>query len=57
METELSEEEKDLIYLFRMNDIMKIIKLLEDSVVLIDGVDETVKHERKSKKVAFLELC
>ena len=57
MEKELSEEEKDLIYLFRMNDIMKIIKLLEDSVVLIDGVDETVKHERKSKKVAFLELC
>ena len=57
MEKELSEEEKDLIYLFRMNDIMKIIKLLEDSVVLIDGVDETVKHERKSNKVAFLELC
>ena len=57
MEKELSEEEKDLIYLFRMNDIMKIIKLLEDSVVLIDGVDETVKYERKSKKVAFLELC
>ena len=28
-----------------MNDIIKIIKLLEDSGVLIDGVTETVKHE------------
>ena len=30
-----------------MNDIIKIIKLLEDSGVLIDGVIETVKHEIK----------
>ena len=29
-----------------MNDIIKIIKPLEDSGVLIDGV--TVKHEKKS---------
>ena len=28
-----------------MNDIMKIIKPLEDSSVLIDGVTERVKHE------------
>ena len=28
-----------------MNDIIKIIKSLEDSGVLIDGVTETVKHE------------
>ena len=28
-----------------MNNIIKIIKSLEDSVVLIDGVTETVKHE------------
>ena len=28
-----------------MNDIIKIIKTLEDSSVLIDGVTETVKHE------------
>ena len=40
-----------------MNDIIKIIKSLEDSVVLIDGVTETVKHEIKNKKVDFLELC
>ena len=32
-----------------MNDIIKIIKSLEDSAVLIDGVTETVKHEIKKK--------
>ena len=30
-----------------MNDILKIIKLLEDSGELIDGVTETVNHEIK----------
>ena len=39
-----------------MNDI-KIIKSLEDSGVLIDGVTETVKHETKNKKMDFLKLC
>ena len=27
-----------------MNDIIKIIKSLEDSYVLINGITETVKH-------------
>ena len=36
-----------------MNDIIKIIKSLADSGVLIDGVAETVKHEIK-KKADFL---
>ena len=41
-----------------MNDVMKIIQLLEDSGVLIDGVTETVKREIKtSNKANFLELC
>ena len=41
-----------------MNDI-KIIKSLEDSGVIIDGVTETVKEEikKKNKKVDFLEFC
>ena len=40
-----------------INDIVKIIKPLEDSSVLTDGITETVKHEtRKNKKVDFLEL-
>ena len=30
-----------------MNDVIKIVKSLEDSVVIIDGVTETVKHEIK----------
>ena len=38
-----------------MNDIIKIIKSLEDSGVLIDGVTEAVKQE--TKKTDFLELC
>ena len=38
-----------------MNDIIKIIKSLEDSGVLIDGVSGTVKHEKR--KTDFLELC
>ena len=33
-----------------MNDIIKIIKSLEDSNVLIDGTTETVKHERKKRR-------
>ena len=32
-----------------MNDIIKIIKSLEDSNILIDGITETVKHEKKKK--------
>ena len=40
-----------------MNDIFKIIKPLEDSSVLIDGVTETVNHKINIKKVHFLELC
>ena len=33
-----------------MNDIVKIIKLLKDSHVLIDAVTETVKHETNHQK-------
>ena len=33
-----------------MNDIIKIIKSLEKSGVLIDGVIETVKHEIKKRR-------
>ena len=38
-----------------MNDIIKIIKSLDDSGVPIDEVTETVKHEIKNKNVDFLE--
>ena len=37
-----------------MNDIIKIIKSLEDSGVLIDGVTESVKDKIKKQKSGFL---
>ena len=40
-----------------MNGIIKIIKSLEESVVLVDGATETVKHEIINKKLDLLELC
>ena len=39
-----------------MNEILKIIKSLEHSGVLIDGVTETVKNETENKKASLLEL-
>ena len=39
-----------------MNDTIKIIKSLEDSGALIDGVTETVKDETKNKKVDLYKL-
>ena len=37
-----------------MNDIIKIIKSLEDSGALIDGVTKTVKNETKKQEGWFL---
>ena len=39
-----------------MDDIIKTLKSLEDSGLLIDGAAETVKHEIKNEKVDFLVL-
>ena len=39
------------------NDIIKIIKSLEDSGVLIYAVNEKVRHEMEKEKGNFLELC
>ena len=36
-----------------INDVMKIIKSLEDSGVLTDGVTETVKKEIKKKMITW----
>ena len=33
-----------------MNDIMKIVKSLEESGLLIKGVSETIKNEAKEQK-------
>ena len=37
-----------------MNDIIKIIQSLEDSVVLIDGITETIKDEIKKQEDGFV---
>ena len=37
-----------------VNDIIRIIKSLEDSGIFIDGVTETVKHEIKKQEGEFL---
>ena len=38
-----------------MNNIIKIIKPLEESGLLIKGVSETIKNEAKNEKEDFLE--
>ena len=39
-----------------MNDIMKIVKSLEESGLLIKGVSETIKSEAKEQKGEFLRM-
>ena len=37
-----------------MDDIIKVVRSLEDSNLLIDGATETVKHEIKKQEGGFL---
>ena len=39
-----------------MNDIMKIIKALENSGILLKGVSKTIKNETKERKGGFLSM-
>ena len=39
-----------------MNNIMKIVKSLEESVFLMKGVIETIKNEAKEYKRGFLHI-
>ena len=39
-----------------MNDIMKINKSLEESVLLIKGVSKTIKNEKKEQKGGFIGM-
>ena len=39
-----------------MNDIMKMVKSLEESGLLIKGVSETIKNEAKEQKGGFLRM-
>ena len=40
----------------KMNNIMKIVKSLEDSGLLIKGVSETIKSEAKEQNGGFLDM-
>ena len=39
-----------------INDIIKILKSLEDSGLLLKGVTETIQNEVKEQKVGFLSM-
>ena len=39
-----------IISITEMNDIMKIVQVLEDSNILLKGVTKTIKNEKKKKK-------
>ena len=39
-----------------MDDILKIVKSLEDSNVLLKGVSETIPHEAKEQRGGFLSM-
>ena len=39
-----------------INDIMKIVKFLKESDLLIKGVSETIKNEAKERKVGFIGM-
>ena len=39
-----------------MNDIMKVVRSLEESGLLIKGVSETIKNEAKEPKEGFLVM-
>ena len=45
-----------LIAFEEMNDIINIVKILEDSGLLIKGVSKTIKNERKEQKAGFLRM-
>ena len=39
-----------------MNDVMKIVKALEDSNILLKGVTKTIKNETKEQEGGFLSM-
>ena len=39
-----------------MDDILKIVKSLENSGVLLKGVSETIQHEAKEQREGFLSI-
>ena len=52
--TDLAKQTTLIIYNEEMNSIIKIVKSLEESGLLIKGVSETIKNEAKERKGGFL---
>ena len=40
----------------KIEDIIKIVKALEDSGLLLDGISETIKNEAKEQKEGFFSM-
>ena len=40
----------------KMNDILKIVKSLENSGLLLKGVSETIQHEAKEQRGGYLSM-
>ena len=40
----------------KMNDIIKIIQVLEDSNILLKGITKTINNETKEQKEGFLSM-
>ena len=45
-----------IISIDEMDDILKIVKSLENSAVLLKGVSETIQHEAKEQRGGFLSM-
>ena len=54
--SDLAKQTTLIIYNEEMNDIIKIIKSLEKSGLLIKGVSKTIKNEAKEQKGGFLGI-
>ena len=39
-----------------MNDLIKVVKTLEDSILLLKGITESVQNEIKEQKDGFLSM-
>ena len=54
--SDVAKETKLMISNEEMNDIMKIVKSLEESSLLIKSVGETIKNEAKEQREGFLAI-
>ena len=56
MSTDLNQNYIKLISNEEMNDIMKIVQVLEDSNIFLKGVTKTIKNETREQKGEFVSM-